>query len=236
MKHLFFDLDRTLWDFETNSKIALNQLYDDLKLGDHMKSFQSFHHAYKNINGRLWAQYSKGKITKEILRVKRFDDTLKQFQINNSDLAEKLGMDYIKIAPFQTHVFPNTHSTLDTLKEDGFQLHIITNGFKEVQFIKLEKSGLLDYFDIIVCSEDVGMNKPAPDVFHHSLKLANAKANESVMIGDNLAADVSGAENVGITGVLFDPHKAYKMGTHHWHIHELKKIPELITWIGRSNL
>lgn len=236
MKHLFFDLDRTLWDFEANSKVALNELYDELKLDDHMKSFQSFHHAYKNINGKLWAQYSKGRITKEVLRIKRFDDTLKQFQINNIELAEKLGMDYIKNAPYQTKVFPNTHTTLENLKNDGFELHIITNGFKEVQFIKLEKSGLLDFFDVIVCSEDVGQNKPAPDVFHHSLGLAKASAHESVMIGDNFTADVTGAENVGMTGVLFDPHKDYKMGTHHWHIHDLKKIPELITWIARSNL
>lgn len=236
MKHVFFDLDRTLWDFETNSKLALNELYDDLKLGDHMKSFQSFHHAYKNINGKLWAQYSKGKITKEVLRIKRFEDTLKQFQLNNSELAETLGMSYIKIAPYRTHVFPNTHSTLEGLLNDGFQLHIITNGFKEVQFIKLEKSGLLDYFDVIVCSEDVGKNKPDPDVFHHSLNLANAAANESVMIGDNMNADINGSEGVGMTGVLFDPHKSYKMGTHNWHIHDLEKIPEIITWINRSNL
>jgi putative hydrolase of the HAD superfamily len=236
VKHIFFDLDRTLWDFERNSKQALNMLFEQHKLGDHMKSFESFHHAYKNINAKLWVKYGKGQISKEELRTRRFNETLKQFQINNEKLAEEIGMGYIQISPYQTNVFPNTHDTLEYLKNNDYVLHIITNGFKEVQFIKLEKSGLLKYFDIIVCSEDVGVNKPAPNVFHYSLEKANAKANESVMIGDDFKVDVLGAENVGMTGVLFDPHKGYKEGIHEWHIDDLEHIPGIIPRISITKL
>lgn len=236
MKHLFFDLDRTLWDFERNSKQALKQLFEEHRLDDHMKSFESFHHAYKKINARLWVKYGKGDITKAELRTKRFNDTLKQFQINDEELAKKIGTGYINISPYQTNVFPNTHETLEYLKNNDFLLHIITNGFKEVQFIKLEKSGLIDYFDIIVCSEDVGVNKPAPNVFHHSLEKAKAKPAESIMIGDDYKVDVLGAENIGMTGVLFDPNKGYKKGIHEWHIHELDRIPEILPWIAKNKL
>ncbi len=236
MKHLFFDLDRTLWDFETNSKNALKILFDTHALDREIKSFESFHKSYKTHNARLWNQYGKGKLSKEILRVKRFDDTLKQYQIFNKELAEKIADGYVEISPHQTNVFPGTHDTLGYLKKESYQMHIITNGFKEVQFIKLENSGLLEYFDIIVCSEDVGKNKPEPDVFHHSLQQAGAKKEESVMIGDDYKVDIVGASNIGMSAILFDPGKKYKEGTHEWHIDHLEKIPETIPWIKQSKL
>jgi len=236
MKHLFFDLDRTLWDFETNSKNALKILFDSHDLNKEIKSFESFHKTYKKNNARLWNQYGKGKLAKDVLRVKRFDDTLKQYQIFNNSLAEKIADGYVDLSPYQTIVFPGTHDTLDYLKKESYQMHIITNGFKEVQFIKLEKSGLLDYFDVIVCSEDVGKNKPEPDVFHHSLNQAGAKKEESVMIGDDYKVDIVGAANVGMSAILFDPNKKYTEGTHEWHIDHLEKIPETIPWIKQTKL
>ena len=236
MKHLFFDLDRTLWDFERNSKQALQDMFVNHNLGNYMKSFESFHHAYKNINAKLWQQYGKGKITKEELRSKRFNDTLKQFQVNNPELAIQLGDEYVSTSPFQTHIFPGTHEVLTQLKNDDFKLHIITNGFKEVQFIKLKQCDLLPYFDIILCSEEVGENKPSINVFNHALKSAKAKAKESVMIGDDYHVDVIGAENAGMAGILFDPRNNYKSGTHNWQINHLEEVPGLIPWIAKSNL
>lgn len=236
MKHIFFDLDRTLWDFETNSKRALQTLYKDLELNRMIKTFESFYKTYKNTNAALWNQYGKGKITKDVLRTKRFEDTLRQYQVFDKELAYRLGEDYVAISPKQTSVFPGTHDTLDSLKKEEYILHIITNGFKEVQFIKLEKSGLLDYFDVIVCSEDVGVNKPDPKVFHHAVEKAGANINNSIMIGDDYQVDIIGACNVGMEAILFDPHKNYREGTHEWHVNELREIPEKITWIRRSNL
>lgn len=236
MKHLFFDLDRTLWDFEKNSEAALNLLYEDLKLSNHLRSFRSFHTAYKKINAELWHQYGSGKITKAELRVRRFNDTLKKFDVHNEELAIQLGDGYVKTSPYQTNLFPHTTETLTDLKNDGYELHIITNGFKEVQYIKLEKSKLIDFFDVIVCSEEVGKNKPARDVFDYAMHHAKAKPAESIMIGDDYLVDIVGAERVGMKGILFDPNKSYREGTHEWQINYLKEIPGLIPWINKTNL
>lgn len=226
MKHLFFDLDRTLWDFEQNSKKALEHLFDVHDLGQVIKSFESFHRTYKQHNAVLWNRYGKGKISKEELRVKRFRDTLQYYQIFDKNLADQISEGYIKVSPYQTELFPGTHETLQELNADGYELHIITNGFKEVQYIKLDQSELRDYFDVIVCSEVVGVNKPDPKVFNFAMDNAKANPDESVMIGDDFKVDVLGAENAGMKGVLFDPHEKYKRGTHDWHIKLLEELPD----------
>jgi putative hydrolase of the HAD superfamily len=236
LKHLFFDLDRTLWDFEKNSEAALQHLFIDLEIGNHISSFESFIKTYKQINARLWNSYGSGKLKKEVLRIKRFEDTLKSFQVDHPELASKLADGYVAISPRQTNIFPNTIETLEYLKKDGFQMHIITNGFKEVQHIKLENSKLRNYFDVIVCSEEVGKNKPAPEVFHHSMQLAGAKPEESVMIGDDLKVDILGAERVGMSGILFDPNRTYNDRAHDWHVYSLERIPELLPWIAKSRM
>ena len=233
MKHIFFDLDRTLWDFEKNSEQALRILYEDLSLQNHVRDFDTFFMAYKHINARLWNSYGSGKITKDVLRIKRFEDTLKSFQADAPDIAQKLAEGYVSISPRQTNIFPNTHETLQELKKDGKELHIITNGFKEVQFIKLKNCGLLDYFDVIICSEDVGKNKPAPEIFQHTMKLAHAKPEESVMIGDDLKVDVRGAERQGMTGVLFDPHRTFNERAHEWIIWDLSRLPEILPFMRK---
>ncbi len=231
MRHLFFDLDHTLWDFEKNSQTALSILYEDLKLSNHLRSFQSFHTAYKKINAALWFEYGKGNITKEELRIKRFSRTLSHFDVRNKPLAEELAVGYMNISPYQTHVFPNAHKTLGQLKNEGYELHIITNGFREVQFIKLKKSNLLDYFDIVLCSEEVGKNKPHRLVFDRAVEMAGTHLETSVMIGDNYHADIIGAENAGMKAILFDPKKSHKQGTHRWHVHELSDIPSLLPFM-----
>ena len=236
MKHLFFDLDRTLWDFEKNSEAALGILYEKLNLADQIRSFRSFHTTYKKINAELWFEYGKGNLSKADLRIMRFRDTLKKFDVHNDALAEQLGQGYIEISPYQTNLLPKTIETLTSLKADGFEMHIITNGFKEVQHIKLEKSGLTNFFDVILCSEEVGKNKPAKVVFDHALQCADANPGESIMIGDDYLVDIVGAEKAGMQGILFDPYKSYKEGTHEWHINKLDEIPGLIPWISKVSL
>lgn len=231
MKHIFFDLDHTLWDFEKNSKMTLEILFEELSLGDHLPSFQRFHTKYKKINAKLWHQYGKGKLEKSVLRVKRFSDTFSEFEFTNNTLAERLATRYVEVSPYQTNLFPNAISTLDELKSHGYQMHIITNGFKEVQFIKLTQSGLLDYFDVILCSEEVGKNKPSKEVFQEALRRANAVPTESLMIGDDYHCDVIGAENSGIPAILFSPKNGHREGTHDWQIKDLKEITEMIPWI-----
>ena len=233
MKHLFFDLDHTLWDFEKNSETALRILYNDLLLDRIFPSFHSFHHHYKVINAEMWYQYSKGKISKEELRVRRFLDTLGKYEVNDHEIAEELAAGYVRISPYQKNLFPGAQETLQQLKSDGYQLHIITNGFMEIQDIKLRNTEIRDYFNVVLCSEEIGVQKPHEDVFQSALKRAGANAAQSIMIGDNLHTDILGAERVGIRGILFDPHDEHRKGTHDWHIRELKEIPELIPWMQR---
>jgi putative hydrolase of the HAD superfamily len=231
MKHLFFDLDRTLWDFDKNSEAALSILYDELDLGNDLRSFQSFHTKYKKVNADLWYQYATGKITKDVLRIKRFRDTFAHFDVKIEGLSEKMADGYVNLSPYQTQLLPHTIETLEHLKKEDFQLHIITNGFKEVQAIKLDKSGLLPYFDVILCSEEVGANKPSRIVFDTALSMANATVPTSIMIGDSYEADVVGAENAGLRAILFDPERNHREGTHKWHIDSLDKIPEILPWM-----
>lgn len=233
-KHIFFDLDRTLWDFDNNSKRALEQLFFKHNIDGIAKSFESFHKTYVNVNAKLWNQYGKGKITKDTLRSKRFEDTLKHYQIFDKDLAVIIGEEYIQISPYQTTLFPNAHNVLQELVHTGYKLHIITNGFKEVQYIKLNQSKLTQYFDIIVCSDELGVNKPDPHVFEHAAEKANADLKKSIMIGDDYQVDVIGAEQVGMRGVLFNPTKKYKPETHEFQIENLREFPALLPWIEKT--
>jgi putative hydrolase of the HAD superfamily len=230
-KHLFFDLDRTLWDFEKNSEIALFKLFHELSLDEAIDSFELFHSKYKKNNALLWKEYGAGRLSKENLRNDRFKITLEYFEINNPDIVNKISDGYVELSPQQTALFPHTHETLDYLKKEGYNMHIITNGFKEVQYIKLNKSGLDHYFDVIVCSEDVGQNKPSPAIFKHSLDSANAKAADSVMIGDDYEVDVVGAQNFGMYGILFDPENTFSHYQDQHRIQSLNELPGLLPFI-----
>ena len=233
MKHLFFDLDRTLWDFERNSENALKILFHDLGLDKQLRSFQGFHETYKDINAKLWFDYGRGKITKDVLRVKRFQDTLSTYKIDSPSLAKCLGDGYVEISPYQTQLFPNTKEVLTELQKE-YELHIITNGFKEVQFIKLENSGIRNFFNVVICSEDIGKNKPAPDIFQYALSEARASSNESIMIGDDYQVDIIGAEGAGIKGVLFDPNEKYYEGTHEFQISDLIEMHDILPWMNKE--
>ncbi|MBI9033748.1 MAG: YjjG family noncanonical pyrimidine nucleotidase, partial [Bacteroidales bacterium] len=147
--------------------------------------------------------YRIGNITKEFLRNQRFQLALKKFNINKPDLAEKLGDYYVEKSPYKTRLFPHTIDTLEYLKKK-YQLHIITNGFEEVQYIKMKHSGLDKYFQQIVTSEQAGAKKPTKEIFEYSLNTAQAKAHESIMIGDDLAVDIIGAQNAGVDQVYFN--------------------------------
>ena len=206
-KHLFFDLDRTLWDFETNSHETLLELHSRHGLAARgVGDAEHFITEYKRINELCWADYRVGKVTKAELRGMRFRKTLQFFNIDDDQLAEDFGNEYIALCPLKSKVFPNTYETLDYLAPK-YQLHIITNGFEEVQHIKLREAKLTDYFDVLVVSEQVGEKKPHPAVFEFAMNQAKTNAAESLMIGDDLPVDILGAQNIGMEGVYFNPHE-----------------------------
>ena len=207
IKHIFFDLDRTLWDFETNAYETLSELYESHSLEEKgIPNVDEFINNYKLHNERLWELYREGKVEKEVLRSSRFRITLEEYGIKDERLASELGDQYIQKCPLKTNLFPFTHEVLDYLKSK-YHLHIITNGFEEVQYVKLEKSNLLSYFEQVVTSEQVGVKKPNPEIFKHALVKAFCKPEESIMIGDDLPVDVLGAKSVGMNQVYFNPNK-----------------------------
>ena len=225
IKHIFFDLDRTLWDFEKNSQTTLLQLIKDFKLIEKgIDTADNFIKKYKIHNEELWELYREDKIKKEELRGKRFQLALAEYDIDDSELAEQFGLAYIKQSPLKTTLFPYTHEVLLYLKKK-YSLHIITNGFEEVQHIKLASSDLAQYFDVIVTSEQVGVKKPNAKIFEFALEQAKAKPDECIMIGDDFPVDVLGAEQIGIQGVYFNPNKlAHK----HSVVHEIFCLSELM--------
>ena len=203
--HLFFDLDRTLWDFEKNAQEALSEMYDFFDLSSlGLSSAELFIEKYKFHNEYLWSLYREGKIDKEKLRSYRFQLCLNDFGVTNDKLAEDLGNRYVSSAPYKTHLFPFTHEVLQYLKSK-YSLHIITNGFEEVQHIKLKQSKLDVYFDKIITSEQIGVKKPDPKIFMHALSCANATLSDSLMLGDDFPVDILGAKNIGMDQVFFNP-------------------------------
>ena len=203
-QHIFFDLDRTLWDFETNSHETLLELCNRYKLNVlGVDDYEDFIRTYKVHNAKLWDLYRVDKISQKDLRRERFQRALADYNIEDPILAEKIGEDYIDVCPRKNRLYPHAIEVLDYLTK-RYELHIITNGFDKTQHIKLEHSNLKPYFNQIITSEKTGVKKPNPLIFSHALTLANAIKDESVYIGDNLIVDILGCQNSGIDGVFFN--------------------------------
>lgn len=228
VRQLFFDLDRTLWDFEANSKRALQHLYESLSLGDSIEHFMHFHHTYIRVNATLWQQYGKGKLSKEALRDNRFKDALAHHGIHDHQLAQKMSDGYIEMSPKQTALFPGAIETLTELKRQQYRMHIITNGFHEVQHVKLETSGLKSFFDVVLSSESIGFTKPHREIFQEAQRLTNCKPQHAIMIGDDFKADIIGALNANWTAIHFDPEVKFKKERNVPRVRSLNELPEVI--------
>jgi putative hydrolase of the HAD superfamily len=201
-KHLFFDLDHTLWDFDANAKATLQQLHIDLDLpGKGVDDFDRFHRNYLQHNELLWARYRMGQIRQDELRIKRMWLTLLDFKIADEALCRQLSELFLQLLPARNLLFPHTREVLQYLKDKGYALHLITNGFEETQRSKLQHCGLMPFFQEIITSECSNSLKPEPAIFQYALQKAGAEAGESIMIGDSLDIDIAGARNAGIDGV-----------------------------------
>jgi putative hydrolase of the HAD superfamily len=204
-KHLFFDLDHTIWDFDKNAEETLHELYITYKLQDlGLHSADRFIERYTLNNHQLWADYHLGKITKQVLRETRFSKTFIDLGISPEHIPRQFEDDYVTICPTKTNLFPKTHETLTYLK-DKYRMYVISNGFKESTEMKIHNNGLGIYFDHVIISEVVGINKPDKAIFDHALGLAKATVSESMMIGDSIEADIRGAQNFGMKAIYFNP-------------------------------
>ncbi|MDA9240860.1 YjjG family noncanonical pyrimidine nucleotidase [Flavobacteriaceae bacterium] len=199
IKHIFFDLDHTLWNFEKNSALTFKFLLDKYNI---TIDLQKFLKVYMPINFSLWNLYRDDKITKEYLRHNRLKSTFEKLNIKiDSGLIDKISNDYVKHLPDNNFLLPNAISVLDYLFQK-YTLHIITNGFTEVQNTKISNSNLNKYFTCIIDSETVGVKKPHSKIFNYAYNISKAAyKNECLMIGDNYQADVMGALNNGFKAI-----------------------------------
>ncbi len=198
-KHIFFDLDHTLWDFDANARQTLEQMHLDLKLEERgIYDFSLFHKNYLKHNEKLWERYRKGFIKQEELRLKRMWLALLDFKIADDTLARQMSDMFLQLLPSRTVLFPYTKEILQYLTGKGYQLHLITNGFEKVQLCKLQNSGLEHFFNAIITSESSNSLKPEKEIFEFALNKTGATVQESIMIGDTLEVDIAGAIGIGM--------------------------------------
>lgn len=204
--HLFFDLDHTLWDFETNSRATLMDLYYELDLeGKANTHFDHFHDTYHHHNTIYWDRFRKGYINREELRWKRMWRTLVDYKISDEALAKSMSERYLDILPTKTNLFPECKELLTYLSEKNYPMHLITNGFEKTQQLKLKNSGIDHYFKEIITSEQAGIMKPHAAIFEYALNKAGATAEKTIMVGDTLEVDMLGAINAGMDTAYFNP-------------------------------
>ncbi|MEI8278183.1 MAG: YjjG family noncanonical pyrimidine nucleotidase [Bacteroidota bacterium] len=204
-KHLFFDLDHTLWDFDKNSELTLQQLFKEYKLQDRgITDFKTFYDIYVVHNDRLWERFRNGFIKREELRWKRMWLTLLDLKVTDTALAYEMSAAYLEILPTQTLLIPDTKALLEHCK-GRYDMHLITNGFETTQWQKLQYSGIASYFSQVITSEKSNSMKPHPEIFEYALNTTGSIAEFSLMIGDALEIDVMGAQNAGIDQVYFNP-------------------------------
>lgn len=224
IKHIFFDLDHTIWDFDRNARETLLELYATYQLENiGLTSAENFIATYTINNHELWAQYHLGKISKEALRQERFRKTFIDLGVHPDLIPQDFEDEYVRLGPTKTNLFDGAEKVLTYLKEK-YHLHIISNGFKEAVVTKMSVSNLNPYFKNVVISEDVGVNKPDKAIFEYALNLAKAGKQESVMIGDSIEADVYGAQNFGMKAIYFNPFKAQKPSDVVQEIHHLEEL------------
>jgi putative hydrolase of the HAD superfamily len=228
-KHIFFDLDHTLWDFNANAEESLKELYEIFELEKlKIKPFEKFYKNYLHHNELLWDRYHKGFISADELKWKRMWRTLLDFKIGDVKLAENMSERFLEILPNKTKLFPYTHEILVYLKNKNYQLHLITNGFEQTQWTKINNSNLSQYFSKVITSEASQSVKPNKEIFEYALLKTGALLEESIMIGDNLDADILGAINAGMDSVFMNHINAEPRLKPTYIIHHLKDLETIL--------
>lgn len=227
-RHLFFDLDHTLWDFETNAKQAMEEIYQTLSLSDKgIPDFDAFYDRYSYHNHRLWDRYTKGFIKQDELRWKRMWLALLDFKLADEPLSRRMAAEFLELLPSKNTLFPYTVEILQYLQEKNYRMHLVTNGFEKVQYGKIKQANLAGFFDQVITSEASNSLKPNREIFEYAFSKAGAQAGESIMIGDNQDADIEGGKNAGMD-TIFVNHlnvEPYSKPTYIvYHLKELENI------------
>jgi YjjG family noncanonical pyrimidine nucleotidase len=203
-KHLFFDLDHTLWDFDRNSTESIFELYDAFRLSEvGIASADEFNRHFIAINNQLWSDFYNNRLTHSDIRKYRFRMVMDAVGVADHSVCDQMNEAYLQLLPRKPHLMESAADVLDYLK-NRYQLHVITNGFDEIQALKMASSGLTDYFQHIVTIQKAEAKKPEPRIFEFALDVSGASLRESLMIGDNYEADVCGALNAGMDVVYYN--------------------------------
>jgi YjjG family noncanonical pyrimidine nucleotidase len=203
-KHIFFDLDHTLWDYETSSDETLRELWNQYELNNHGVPLNNFLNKFREVNGALWDRFHAGEIDKDVIRKDRFPTIFSELSANNFSSTADIQDDYIQVCPTKSYLIDGALELLESLT-GRYELHIITNGFEEIQGTKLKSGRIGHFFDQIITSGMAGSQKPESEIFDYSLTKAKATKNESIMIGDNPISDIHGAYLAGIDQVFYNP-------------------------------
>ncbi len=227
-KNLFIDLDDTLWAFSENAEDTFRELYDTYRFDRYFDSFEQFYSLYKKHNKELWAEYGKGKITKDELNEQRFSYPLLTIGVEDKELFKRYSDDFFAIIPTKSKLMPYAREALEYLSP-RFRLFILSNGFRELQCCKMRSAGIYDYFDQIVLSEDIHVHKPYPEIFHFALSATQSELKDSLMIGDSWEADIEGAKGIGMHQMFYNPGQTKELPFHPTYVMDSwENITELI--------
>ncbi|MEP6583733.1 MAG: YjjG family noncanonical pyrimidine nucleotidase [Ginsengibacter sp.] len=228
-RHLFFDLDHTLWDFEVNAKESLDELYKLFELDRKLiMQFEEFYATYSKHNAILWDRYQKGYVTSDDLKWKRMWRTLLDFKIADEALAKEMSAQFLEILPTKKKVFDYTFEILEYLTQKNYSIHIITNGFEKTQWSKLNSSNLSKYFTHVITSEISNSVKPKKEIFEYALNKTSGILEESIMIGDNPDADIQGAINAGMDTIFVNHLRINSLIKPTYTIHHLKELESIL--------
>jgi len=203
-KSIFFDLDDTLWDTYHNNKECLEEIFTDYQFDRHYDSFETFFQIYMPHNLMLWEKYRKHEIDRQTLILERFLHVLRPMGINDQTYILKLNHDFLQRTAKKTRLIEGAIEILDYLKP-FYRLFILSNGFREIQALKLQNAGIASCFEKIILSEDANIQKPHKEIFDFALKNTNSRRRESIMIGDSLEVDIEGAWHAKIDQLWFNP-------------------------------
>ncbi|MCC5927956.1 MAG: YjjG family noncanonical pyrimidine nucleotidase [Cyclobacteriaceae bacterium] len=206
-KHIFFDLDHTLWDYEKNSEEALAELHAYFDLFNTWNiDCRDFTRHFYEVNYSLWDQFNKRQIHQDQLRKQRFPLVLARFDLVNPQLADDMSVRYLNLCPAKPHLMPFSLELLQYLKP-RYQLHVLTNGASDVQMVKMRSSGIDIFFDFVITSDQAESRKPEKEIFLYALHCTGARSDNSIMIGDNLDTDIAGASAITMDSIFYNPHK-----------------------------
>lgn len=203
-KCIFFDLDHTLWDYDCNARETLGELHSSFHLDERGVPFEPFFESFRRINVELWALYDQGLVNNDVIRHQRFRRVLEGFGVTDDKLSDTLADEYFWSCPRKANLMPYAREVLEYLAAH-YAMTVVTNGFEEIQSVKLTSGNITHYFDHIITSQKAGHKKPAREIFEYALSVNGLRHHEVVMIGDNLVADIGGARNARIDAVYFNP-------------------------------